>query len=281
MAGKEEFYMIDFSYHEEKLSDYGCIVASINTDFQNSVQLGSTIQFDTIKTHQNYTNNIINAKYDDVITATFDICKNPCFHKTDREMVFSDGEISHFMRWLNQKKYHKFKPIYKSASYSDLYFYGTFTSISAIVISEKVIGFTLTFTSSSPFGYVDDKEYSVSLNTAQGQFSFFDDSDEIGSLYPYFFQIQCLSDGKLILENDRDTNNTVIDNCVENEIITMDCGNKIIQSSKLHPTLYNDFNYYYPRFINDLENRRNLFTVSIPCNITIKYAPIRKAGIIV
>ena len=70
--------MINFSYNGEKLSDYGCIVASINTDYQNSVQIGVPIQFDTIKTRQNYTNKIINAKYDDVITATIDICKNPC-----------------------------------------------------------------------------------------------------------------------------------------------------------------------------------------------------------
>ncbi|MCI8527738.1 MAG: hypothetical protein HFH82_01055 [Lachnospiraceae bacterium] len=273
--------MINFSYNGEKLSDYGCIVAGINTDYQNSVQIGVPIQFDTIKTRQNYTNKIINAKYDDVITATFDICKNPCLYKTQQEMSFSDGEISHFMRWLNQKHYYKFKPIYKNGMYSDLYFYGTFTSVSTIVWNGYVIGFTLTFTSNSPFGYVDDKEFTVSLNPAQKQFLFFDDSDEIGSLYPYFFQVECLSNGKLLIENDRDTKNTVIDNCIQNELITLDCANKVIQSSKPHPTLYNDFNYNYPRFINDLNNRRNLFTVSIPCNITIKYAPIRKAGIIV
>ena len=196
-------------------------------------------------------------------------------------MVFTDGEISHFMRWLNQKRYCKFKPIYKDEKYSDLYFYGTFSSISSIVIDGNVIGFTLTFISNSPFGYVDDKEFTISLQTADEQFAFYDDSDEIGCLYPYFFQVECLAGGKLTISNDRDRKNTVIDNCIQNEVITMDCGNKIIQSSRAHATLYNDFNYNYPRIINDLENRCNKFTVSIPCNITIRYAPIRKAGIIV
>lgn len=272
--------MIDFSYHEEKLSDYGCIVASIRTTSQDSVQIGSNITFDTIRNRSGHTEKIINAKYDSVISATFDICKNPAIYTTNQKMIFSDGEISHFMRWLNQKRYYKFKPIYENGTYSDLYFYGSFTSISAIAVSGDVIGFTLTFTSNSPFGYADDKEYTVSLPSADGQFLFFDDSDETGSLYPYFFQIKCLAGGKLVISNDRDNKRTVIDSCVKDEIITMDCGNRIIQSSKAHPTLYNDFNYNYPRFLNDPENRRNTFTVSLPCSITIRYAPLRKAGII-
>jgi len=273
--------MVDFSYHEEKLSDYGCIVAGINTAFQDSVQIGTTVSFDTIKNSSTYANKIINARYEDVITATFDVCKNPCLYQTDAEIAFTDGEISHFMRWLNQKKYYKFKPIYESGIYSDLYFWGTFPSISAILVNGAVIGFTLTFTSNSPFGYVDDKEYNASIASAGGSFLFFDDSDELGSLYPSLFQIQCLADGKLVIRNDRDRKSTVIQNCVQNEIIQMDCSNRMIQSSKPHLTLYNDFNYNFPRLINDLDNRKNLFTVSLPCNITIKYSPRRKAGILV
>lgn len=273
--------MIDFSYRGGKLSDYGCIVAGIRTGFQDSVQLGSGIQFDTVKTRQSYRNKIVNAGYGEAVSATFDICKNPCLYKTEKDMAFSDGEISHFMRWLNQKQYYKFKPIYESGIYSDLYFYGSFTSISSIVINGNTAGFTLTFTSDSPFGYADDKEFKASVREAGGQFVFYDDSDEIGNLYPYFFQIKCLAGGKLVVKNDMDSREAVIDHCVQNEVITMDCGNKTIQSSKAHVTLYNDFNYNYPRFVNTMEDRRNVFSVSLPCDITIRYSPIRKAGIIV
>lgn len=272
--------MIDFSYNGEKLSDYGCIVASIRTPFQDSVQLGTNLSFDTVKNQNNARERIVTAKYDDVITATFDICRNPCLYKS-QSMEFSDGEISHFMRWLNQTQYRKFKPIYKDGAYSDLYFCGTFTSISAIVSGGKVVGFTLTFTSNSPFGYVDDKEYTAALPEAEGQFIFYDDSDEPGSLYPYFFQVECLSEGTLTIQNNRDRKATVIGGCRQGEVITMDCENKVIQSSTAHPALYNDFNYNYPRLINDRESRRNVFTISLPCSVTIRYAPIRKAGIFV
>lgn len=274
-------YVIDFSYRGEKLSDYGCIVASINTTFQDSVPIGSNLVLETIKNHATHINKIINTDYNDVVSATFDICKNPCLYKTNKDMVFSDIEISFFARWLNQKKYYKFKPIYENGMYSDLYFYGTFTSISSIIINDNTIGFTLTFTSNSPFGYVDDKEFTVSLDNKNNSFVFYDDSDEIGSLYPNLFQIQCKSNGKLEIQNDQDKRATIINNCVNGEIISMDCGNKIIKSSELHPNLFNDFNYNYPRIINDANDRCNTYTVSIPCNILIKYSPIRKAGIIV
>jgi hypothetical protein len=72
-----------------------------------------------------------------------------------------------------------------------------------------------------------------------------------------------------------------IDNCVNGETITLDCHNKIIQSDKAHPTLYNDFNYNYPRFVANEDANENMLTVSLPCEIQIVYSFTRKAGIIV
>ncbi len=272
--------MIDFYFNGQKLSDHGCIVVGFNTAFQDSIQF-SDITFETIKNRSGESNKIVNAKYDNVLSSTFDVCKNPCLYKTDEEKIFSDVEISDFMRWVNQKKYFKFKPIYENDSYQELYFLGSFTSISGIIINGKVIGFTLTFTSNAPFGYADEKEYIASLSSPSDQFIFYDDSDEIGFCYPDFFQIECLSNGNLEFHNNRDTRSTVINNCLKNEVIIMDCSSKIIQSSLNHPSLYNDFNYNYPRIFNDINDRFNIFSASISCNIKIKYSPIRKVGIIV
>lgn len=272
--------MIDFSYDGEKLSDYGCMVTGVVTSFAESVPVSTALSLETIRNRTDYHNKIINMDYDGVITATFDICKNPCLFDTQEKMSFTDGEVSHYMRWLHRESYYKFKPIYDNANYSDVYFYGTFTSISEIIVGGNIIGFTLTFTSNSPFGYVDDKEYNVTVKEANGQFVFYDDSDKIGYLYPYYFQVECLASGKLRISNDRDTKATVIENCVSGEIITMDCLNKVIQSSEVHSRLYNDFNYNYPRIQNSYDNRKNVFTTSLPCNITIRYAPTRKAGIV-
>ena len=71
-------------------------------------------------------------------------------------------------------------------------------------------------------------------------------------------------------------------NCVSGEKITLDCQNQIIQTDNAsHTSLCKDFNYNFPRFVsNELENK-NVFTVSIPCSISITYSLIRKAGVFV
>lgn len=271
--------MIDFYFNGAKLSDYGCIVSNINSSFSDSSPIGN-IELETIKSHSTQKNKIINSEYDDVISASFDICKNPGIYKTPQEMIFTDAEISLFARWLNQKKYCKFQPIYESGLYSDIFFYGTFNSISSVIISDNTVGLTLSFTSNSPFGYINEKEFVTELTSDSKTFTLYDDSDEIGEIRPSLFQIKCKANGDLQIKNNRDKKITVINNCLNEEIITLDCENRIIQSSKSHPTIYNDFNYYYPKIINTMEDRYNIFTVTLPCEIIVKYEPIRKVGIV-
>ena len=269
--------IVDFSYGDNKLSDYGCMIASINTSFSEDIDLGSNLTFKTLQNKATKKHKILKADYDNCVSITFDICKNQCVANSEE---FTDGEISYFMRWLNSKTYQKFKPIYEDEFYSDIYFYGTFDKISAINIGKKTVGLTLSFISNSPFGYIDEKEFTVTTSQNDEHFVFYDDSDEIGFLYPNFFEITCDEPGDFKLSNTLDSKSTVIHNCEKNEVITMDCENKVIQSSKSHLTLYNDFNYNFPRIVNTLEERKNVFTVSIPCTIRIKYSPIRKAGVL-
>ena len=73
---------------------------------------------------------------------------------------------------------------------------------------------------------------------------------------------------------------TRIANCKQNEEITMDCIHEIIQSTN-HSTLYNDFNYKFPRLKNTYYNSKNVITFSIPCDVEINYPIVRKVGIIV
>ena len=121
--------MIDFSYHGEKLSDYGCIVAGIHTDSPGSVQVSVPLRLDTIKTSRTYTHKIVNAKYDDVITAAFDICRNPLLYRTEQEMAFSDSNTANlnpFMRitcipiYIFTAPSPLYQKLYGMAAWSDL-----------------------------------------------------------------------------------------------------------------------------------------------------------------
>lgn len=269
-------HMVDFSYAGKRLSDYGCIIASIVTSSENNVSLGSNITFETLKNSSTFVNRIVKVDYEEPITVTFDICKKP----TDGTSIFSDREISFIMRWLNKKSFETFRPIYDDGSYADIYFKGSF-NVNAIYIGSEVVGFTLTFAANSPFGYDNEQNLTINIDNSDDTFTFFNNSDEYGYLYPTQFIITCKSNGNFSMSNNIDINVVKINNCINGEVITLDCCNKIIQSDKAHPALYNDFNYNYPRFVVNEDTNENVFTVSMPCEIKIVYSNVRKAGIII
>lgn len=269
-------YMKDFAYAGKRLSDFGCIVAYLNTSLPNNISLENKIKFETLKNTSTHINRVVKVDYETPSPVTFDICKNPC----GNTMVFTDIEISYLMRWLNKKSYEIFRPIYDNGFYPDIYFKGSF-NVSAIYIAGDVVGFTLSFTPNSPFAYDNEKDMVININAANESFAFYNNSDEYGYMYPVKFVITCKDTGNFTMTNDIDDNIVKIDNCENGEIVTLDCYNKIITSNLSHPYLYNDFNYNYPRFVSNENTNRNVFTVSLPCSITVTYSYPRKAGIIV
>ena len=302
--------LVDFVYDGLRLSDFGCMVGSAVTGNNDSVEMGSVIKLETNVNHGSYVSEIINADYPDVYSVTFDIFRTPC-GKGFKDH-FEDKEITWFMRWLNRKDYHKFIPIYDNPKdFYRMFYMGTFTECKAISIQGQVYGFTLTFTSNSPFGYLDYKPntfnvvkdgstfnvvdpYSGTSTTYTGGIlTIFDESEELGFVYPKSFKItlsSSLGDGnKLVIWNafDKDANNrntryTEVRNCKANETITFDCIHKIISSNKedMHTKFYNDFNYVFPRLNNEFYDRKNQFYINQNCTVTIEYNPIRKVGVI-
>lgn len=279
-------FLTDFVFDDYTLSDFGCMVGCAVTSVEENPAMGSNVKLETVKNHGVYTEEIVNADYDDPISLTFDIVKASCPKTVEANEYFTDNELSFFMRWLNRKKYCKFIPIYDSHDYYKTYFMGTFTEIKAINIGGHVIGLTLTFTANASFGYLSQIENTFQIPSG-GVFTLTDFSDEIGTIYPKSFVLTCNESGdyeiKHKLQNENEwTRSTEIKNCEANEVLTMDCIHKVITTSNAnHTTLYNDFNYTFPRLNNTLRERMNVFTVNKDCIVTIAYNPIRKAGVIV
>lgn len=268
----------DFEYAGERLSDFGCMVCCINTTAPDSISLGSNLTFNTIKNNGTNISRLVSTQYDEVYTCTFDIGKFRCQDLNDNDLT--DIELSRLIRWLNRKEYHKFKPIYNNGQYGNVCFYGSF-NVTGIKLAGKLIGLTLVFTANAPFGYEEETEYNYTIVNNNDLFYFYDNSDELGVNYFKSLKITCSFDGDITIVNQNENRNTVIKNCIQGEVITMDCENKIITTSKeTHNTLCNDFNYNFPRLLNTYESRENVFSVSLPCQIDIKYSPIRKVGVI-
>ena len=283
----------DFEFNGQRLSDFGCMICSFNSAGLETVTMGSNLSINTVNRPMLNRFSIMASKYEEPFTTTFQICKHVCERYNLGTQNMEDYLVSQLMRWLNKKNYCKFKMIYSDGKCSDMYYRGTFLNIQMIKLNEEVVGMELTFQANAPFGYYEPLEYYMEFPDTETEFCIYDTSDEVGYIYPSKLEITILKDGDLEICNSQETKRTIIKNCIAGEVITLDGTNKIIQSDVAHPTLYNDFNYTFIRIINkcgesddyyavdnEEDERENVFTVSLPCNIYLSYSPICKMGVI-
>lgn len=265
----------DFLYDTERLSFFNMMICSFDNSGTETVSLGSNLTFSTIRPGLGDKAFLVNAKYDEPLSITLQIGKNPCLDR-ERDYITS-AEISAVLRWLGRRDgFHKLK-IYQKG-YEDIWFNGSFNNFRAIKIGGLVRGLEITFTADSPYGYSDPVE--LTFTTAAGKpVNITNFSYETGHLYPAVFTCKCLANGSLSITNFLENRSTVIRNCVKNETITLDGTHKTISTSVPSHNLSGDFNYEWFRLSNSYYDNVNPITTSIPCEIHIEYNPIRKVGI--
>lgn len=265
----------DFKYDNEKLSDYQLMLCEFDSNGSNTISIGNNLTFNTIQPSGSDKSILANTKYNEVLTAKLQVCKNICLQIADS--VITTDELSFITRWLGRKEYHEFR-IFQDG-YEDLFFNESFNNFNAITVNGLIYGLEFTFVADSPYGYLD----TVSLDfttTANVPYDITNLSHEIGILYPKKFTCKCLTGGNLEILNGIEDRKTVVYNCIKDEIISLEGENKIIESNVKTHLLYNDFNYKYFRLANSYYNNINSITTSLPCKIHIEYNPIRKVGII-
>lgn len=273
-------YAVDFIYDGELLSDYGMMIGSLDGSSDDTVSSGADITFNQAKPSGSNKFNLYSSVYDECYTTTFQIIKNPCATSGEMEEIYlSPTLVSQLQRWLCRKnEYKKFKIV--QDDYMDLYWNGTFSS-KQIELGGKIIGLELTMYTNHPYAFNDEivLEYNCLEETS---FDIYDMSDETGVLYPCVeIKTSEENDTGLTLELINITENkiTSVENCLPGETITFYGDSKIIESDKEHDKLPKDFNYIFPRITNNYENRKNTFTVNIPCEIKITYSPVKKIGL--
>lgn len=280
----KDMYWTGFEYDNQRLSDYGCMICTILGDNGvKAVNIGSKITFNTIKNPSTNKFKRTSSQYDEVFTATFEICKNSCDSNE-----FTPEEVTYLIRWLNKETYRKFKPVYKDGELANIY-YNASMNCELISLDGKIIGLQLTLQTDAPFAYYDEVEHTMEFTSDTLSHSFYDTSDKIGYIYPSSMIIEIQQDGDFEMTNSQaEDEKIVVTGCKAGETITF-IENKVITSS-VRENLYNNFNFTYPKIGNEYkdvygygyysDNMENIFTVNMPCNITFKYSPICKMGIV-
>lgn len=273
-------YMIDFSYDEIYASEYNYMIVSSSTS--DEAKLGNDLYLKRVKSSDSSTWYSVASEYDKPFTCDIRVIKRPmCVSEVEYNDIIDEYELNEILRWLNRRTYHKFKPVYENNEFSDVYYMGTFTTISAWMKGSDIVGLDLSFEANAPYGFQEPVSFTETVS-ANGTLTIEDTSDEIGWIYPEI-TIKVQSEGNLTISNSADPgHDCVINNCASGEVLTFHGSIKQLESSlDSHDTLFNDFSYDFPRIINTFTERTNTYTFSLPCEVSMTYSPVRKAGMIV
>lgn len=268
---------LDFEYDGQRLSDYGFIVCDFSSGANISeVSAGSNISFEKIARNHGSKYSLIYTKYNECMTASFDICKNPDLYD-EKEMEISGDEFRDIIRWLNRREFLRFRFISDEGMVADAEtcYHNASFNISKLMLDEKVYGIRLKMETDMPYGYGSERVFSWSVTSENQSKTIIDTSDEVGYIYPTLI-ITCKQDCDLKITNESEECMSVIKNCKSGEVITMHGDTNIISTSYNSHDICDDFNYEFFRIGNDLTRVENIITISHPCDVVLKYSPIIK-----
>ena len=263
----------DFCYDGLYLSDYDFTIVNIDdSSGVETVSIGSVIKIDTITKPTQRRAYKTGYHYDSTYTCSFTIAKNP--EKVGNNLEITEDEFSDLIRWLNRTEFLQMFFVYE---HENNCYYDAIFNIEKVYIGNKLIALQLTMETNRPYGYGDRQVKTLTFTEAEQVKSFNDNSNEIGSIIPDL-KITIKDDGDLYLQNlDTETSMT-INNCVEDEIISINGEMLTIMSDNPNhqATLADDFDYNFLSIGNSISNRRNRILASIPCVVEIGYIPVIK-----
>ena len=266
-------YATDFFYDGERLSDLNFMICSIDSSSGVSeVSAGSEITFNKVSMSHGDKYSLTSTKYDTCISTTFDICKDPDYFE---DIEITESDYRKIMRWLNRKRYLEF---YFITNYDKTCYYNASFNIKNIYIDDVLYGFRVTMTANRPYGYGDSITDILSATTTTNEFEVFNESDEIGFIYPQVKILIDKTDGDFVMTNNTYSEDTpmIIKNCTLGEVITIDCDNQIISTTKSEHDICSDFNYKFFKLGSSYRSDENKISILLPSTVTITYRPIIK-----
>lgn len=254
----------NFIFNGQALSDYGFIICSFEND--GTVTPGS-ISYTTTNTPNNDRKYFSSSKYEDTIVFEFSIAKFDCHsRKSDPVDRYEESAIH---KWLVRED--GFHPLHFCQEGFENIYYNAYINITPVIIAGRTYGYHVTATIDNAYAYDYKNVYEFDI-AANAEYILITSSDKAGYIYPKI-EITPLESGNLALDIKEDTNQTytVFSSVVANDTIKLNCELGIIEN-------YNtdNFNWIFPRLIQDYDDTYNTVTTTLPCHIKLEYIPRRK-----
>lgn len=279
-----------FEFNGIKSSDLGYYIVGFDGFSNDGVGMaGNEVTFSNSKPSNSYSWNFHGSKYENPLTASFQIGKFDCGIDKDKNYELSQQDCAFLLRWLVRTDGYKFLRFFQGGYEGcENTFFRVQNKLQWIRVQGAIVGAQIDVTCDAPFGYSDVQIYEVSCSNGSS-FAIYNDSDTAGALYFDETDILMTSDAQnLQIKNNLDALYsptiqyvTQLKNCKNGEHITI--ANHMIETSKnighTRENINNDFNFKYPRLINfsDInETRKNIFTVTGgSCRLSFSYRTIR------
>lgn len=219
---------------------------------------------------------IISQEYSEPLTYTMQVINR------DYSPITSVQERA-LKKWLCRKgKYRLFSVLDKR--FADIWFYVNFSNPKTLYVADTV-GLEFTITTNAPFGFSDLRNVKWEMDANDYTEYFYVDNDEELPIYPVIKitmkeagtltltneSIQVDDDGEYGEEGSRVENTMTIENCVKDEVITIDCTYPDIYSSVTTHKVFDDFNKFWPYLIDGYNNIR----VDKACTLELEYREYR------
>lgn len=279
-------YCTDFIFNNRFASDFGYMICSFNNGGDDVVS-GGEVTFTVTKPPSNNKWTFHGSTHESQLVIQFSIAKNDC-ESSNNDYALSQEEQSAIMRWL--QKYDGFKWMaFDQNGFEDVW-YNVQINPQPHYVAGVVIGFDLTCTCDSPYGYSPEREIKKTLDrySTDNRYSpvFIDYSDKEGEIHPHTI-IKAKGNGELKLrsgvcnvnssrnfESYMYSKDLSIKNITSGTTITLDEDYGLV-------TGFNDltnFNFVFPFVGNNDESNYNIIEnlSDFEVDIYMKYRMIRR-----
>lgn len=208
---------MDFYFDGLYLSDFGCIIVNFNND--NRETSGGNTEYDSVKAPGRDKFRFYGSQYNEPLSTTISIMKNPCLSDSIEDMNFNHNEERKITKWLKKTDGYKlFKYAQGNENIQNPYFsvamgkeigsdsdiwYQVKIDVVPHRLYDDLIGFDLTITSNCAYGFTDTITKQATINSTT-PFSFEVDTDADEYIYPEKFEIKNFSQCFFNIENTKD-----------------------------------------------------------------------------
>lgn len=145
----------DFEFDGKRLSDFGFIIANFGDKGLETID-GAEITFNTISSLNGSIYHMTSTVYESCLETTVQIAKHSC---TTGIQEVSSVEFREISRWLNRRKFLKFKIL--DESHIDLYYMASIVNIGRIELDGRLMGLELNIITNSPHSFKEPRTINI------------------------------------------------------------------------------------------------------------------------